>query len=176
MKKNRLITMMSVCVFWMGSLVWGQNENIISQQDISLKKVVENKLHSMVWYTARDYVNIEVSKGIVTLSGWVNGFWKTGKIEEIMKNISGVREINNEIVSSNGSDELAGRALSAIYRDAMFRKYVLAADLPVHVIVQNNMVILAGKVSVESERYRAEFLVDALTSAVAIDNRLVFVD
>ncbi|HNE82531.1 MAG TPA: BON domain-containing protein, partial [bacterium] len=101
---------------------------------------------------------------------------KTDKIQKAVEQVPGIKEITNEITVSNGSDELAGRALSAIYRDAMFRKYALAADLPVHVIVQNNSVILAGKVMVESERRRAEFLVDAHTAAAAIDNRLVIID
>lgn len=172
MREIRWIAMVSL-FFLNGSVVWGQTENSESPDDAALKHAVENKIQGIVWYGARDYVNVEVSEGVVILNGWVSGYWKTDKIQKAVELVPGIKEITNEITVSNGSDELAGRALSAIYRDAMFRKYVLAADLPVHVIVQNNSVILAGKVTVESERRRAELLVDAHTSAAAIDNRLV---
>ncbi|HNO11963.1 MAG TPA: BON domain-containing protein, partial [bacterium] len=100
MREIRWIAMVSL-FFLTGSVVWGQTENSEPPDDAALKHAVENKIQGIVWYGARDYVNVEVSEGTVILNGWVSGYWKTDKIQKAVEQVPGIKEITNEITVSN---------------------------------------------------------------------------
>jgi len=134
-------------------------------------KVISN-IHGWVLYGVNDYVTAEVSNGNVLLKGWVHGPGLARKVEKIVKRTEGVQTVDNQVQETFGSDELVIGAVRAIYRDQMFAKYFYDVEPPVHVIVMNNKLILAGNVLSSVERNRAEFLVGFYTSAGGIDNQL----
>lgn len=142
-----------------------------SSVDSALARRIQTKIDACVAYGVADYVEVEVQDGIVTLSGWSHSLWLLEKLPEIVGREPGVRSVVNNVQRSYGDESLVRRAANVIYSDALFYPHTL--DLPVRIVVQNNRLILAGQVSSEAERNRAEFLVAFYTNAMSIDNQLV---
>lgn len=150
--------------------VFAQSENTLS--DDALRETVQNKINHFIFYGVRDYVKTDVKDGNVILSGWTTTVWTANKIGKIVQSIAGVKAVQNKIGLAYGSDGMANGAITAIYKDPMFKHRLYDVERPVHVIVQNNKLILVGTVLTEFEKERAEFLAFRSTNAVAVENAL----
>jgi hypothetical protein len=139
--------------------------------DVALAEKVMKRIHAYVSYGLNDYVTAEVTDGQVTLRGWVHHYQMVDRVGRMAGKVDGVKNVENLIQPTYGSDELAHNAVKVIYRDEMFHKYRYAVDPPVHIIRMNNKLILAGNVPSDVERRRAEFLIGFFTDAY-IDNQL----
>ncbi len=154
----------------------GSGEYIKIQKPVNddeLAAAVDRAIHDFVFYGVYDYITAEVAGGIVRLSGWTHEEWIANKMAKKIALIEGVRSVDNNIQFVTGSEDLARRAVRAIYTDGTFEKYAFSSNPPVHVVVNNNRIILAGTVANEAERERAAFLADFKTNAVTVDNQLV---
>jgi len=147
------------------------NRPAVSDKELAEK--VMQRINGSLWYGLNDYVTADVSNGTVVLTGWTHNTWTADALEQLAGKIEGVESVISQIEPTFGSDELANRAIRAIYSDPLFKNYWFAGDRPIHVIVKNNMLCLAGVVSSAAERYRAEQLVDLHTSANSITNALL---
>ncbi|MBX7151738.1 BON domain-containing protein [bacterium] len=150
--------------------VFAQSENGVS--DEMLRETIQNKINLCLFYGVRDYVKADVKDGQVALSGWTTTLWAANKIAKIVKSVEGVKNVQNDIALAYGSDRIANGAIAAIYKDPMFKYRLYDAERPVHVIIQNNKLILAGTVTTEIEKERAEFLAFWNTNTVSVENAL----
>lgn len=152
------------------------NETVTYEQsrgnDLQLTERIYHSIQGFAFYGVYDYVTAEVSGGTVLLKGWTHEQWIADLLVKKLSKIDGVKTIDNQIQPASGSDDLARRAVRAIYTDGLFEKYSFSSNPPVHVVVINNRIILAGEVATETERNLAELLVDFKTNAVTVDNRL----
>ncbi|MBL7995691.1 BON domain-containing protein [bacterium] len=144
----------------------------VNVSDIQLAEEVNAKIKDFVFYGVFDYVTADVVNGTVILNGWTHEMWIADVLVKKLSKIDGVKHIDNRLQQASGSEELAHRAVRAIYSDGMFEKYSFGAYPPIHVVVNNNTIILAGTVSSAIERERAAYLVDFKTNAVTIYNQL----
>jgi osmotically-inducible protein OsmY len=140
--------------------------------DIELTNQVNQRIQDFAFYGVYDYVCADVSGGAVRLTGWTHEEWIADKLAKTISRMNGVQSVDNQILRASGSDDLARRAVRAIYSDGLFEKYSFTSNPPIHVVVINNRIILAGTVSNEVEYNRASHLVDFKTNAISIDNRL----
>ena len=143
-----------------------------NESDLQLAGRINSVIQGCVFYSVYDYVTGEVSDGTVLLKGWTHEQWIADLLVKKISKIEGIKNIDNQIQPASGSDDLARRAVRAIYTDGLFEKYSFTSNPPVHVVVINNQIILAGEVATEIERNRAEVLVDFKTNAATVDNRL----
>lgn len=160
---------------WIASGTTGhsqKDDNSIIVSDQQLAKQINDKIQNFVFYGVYDYVSPEVSNGIVILKGWTHEAWIADVLAKKLSRIDGVKRIDNQIHQAFGSEDLARRAVRAIYSDAIFKKYSFGSNPPIHVGVNNNVIILAGTVSSNVELNRAAYLVDFKTNAMIVDNQL----
>lgn len=151
-----------------GTVTYEQN----SGNDLQMTERINHSIQGFAFYGVYDYVTAEVSGGTVLLKGWTHEQWIADLLVKKLSKIEGVKTIDNQIRPASGSDDLARRAVRAIYTDGLFEKYSFSSNPPVHVVVINNRIILAGEVATETERNRAAVLVDFKTNAVTLDNQL----
>jgi osmotically-inducible protein OsmY len=141
----------------------------ILKSDSDIKKDVENELRWAPDVDATD-VAVAVSKGVVTLTGFVRSYSEKWEAEVAAKRIAGVVGLANDIeVRLPGSDE---RPDPEIARDAIA---AIKAQLPVSwgntkVIVKNGWVTLEGEVEWNYQRERAETAVRYLRGVKGVSN------
>ncbi len=125
------------------------------------------------FYGIFDYVNGWIDDGVVTLTGYVTHEYKAGKFVELVSRILGVVEIQNQIEElpvSTFDDQLRARIARRIYGHVLTPHVRTAA--PVHIIVDNLRVTLAGTVFSEVEKRQAEHIVRQTHGVLSLDNNL----
>ena len=143
--------------------------------DRALAADISDRVQSYVYYTIFDDVQGTVHDGMVTLTGKVTDPYKASQIGKLVRQVAGVRELNNKIVSLPASifdDQLRGVIARRIYRDPMFWKYGMQANPPIHIIVDNGHVTLTGVVNSEVERRVAEVSARTTDFVFSVDNKL----
>jgi osmotically-inducible protein OsmY len=141
----------------------------VLKSDSDIKKDVENELRWDPDVDATD-VAVAVSKGVVTLTGFVRSYSEKWEAEVAAKRVAGVVGLANDIeVRLPGSDE---RPDPEIARDAIS---AIKAQLPVSwrdikVIVKNGWVTLEGEVEWNYQRERAETAVRYLRGVKGVSN------
>jgi len=135
------------------------------QRDVRLAEDVGRALNGYVRLTIFDDVNAQVENGQVTLSGKVTMPFKKDDIEKRIGKIDGVRGVRSDIgvlPVSPFDEQLRARVARAIYGNPSFWNYAAMARPPIHIIVENGRVTLAGVVNSNVERMLARSLATGL--------------
>ena len=125
------------------------------------------------FYGIFDYVNGWIDDGVVTLTGYVTHEYKAGKMVELVSRVQGVREIQNQIEAlpvSSFDDQLRARIARRIYGNVLTPHVRIAA--PLHIIVNNLRVTLAGTVFSEVEKRQAEHIARQTFGVLSLQNNL----
>ena len=125
------------------------------------------------FYGIFDYVDGWIDDGVVTLTGYVTHEYKAGKMVELVSRVQGVREIQNQIdvlPVSSFDDQLRASIARHIYGDVLTPHTRIAA--PVHIIVDNLHVTLAGTVFSEVEKRQAEHGARQTFGVLSVQNNL----
>ncbi|HVO76236.1 MAG TPA: BON domain-containing protein [Ignavibacteriaceae bacterium] len=147
-------------------------KDLLQRTDEEITKEVEQKIKGNLYYDVFDWITVETNNGAVTLKGYVNDPWDKGFFEKIAGKVEGVKSVTDEIEKVNGPDELRYNAARAIYGNSLFWKYGFMKDPPIHIIVNNNNVILKGEVSSQVEKGWASMLIERDTNAFKVQNSL----
>jgi hyperosmotically inducible protein len=111
--------------------------------------------------TIFDYVTGTVDNGVVTLTGKVTMPFKKTDIGRKASEISGVRDVQNNIdvlPVSSFDETLRLRIARAIYGNSAFWRYGARANPPIHIIVERGHVTLTGVVNSDVDRMLARSL------------------
>jgi hyperosmotically inducible protein len=131
------------------------------RRDLRIADDVGRAITEYVRLTIFDDVNATIENGVVTLTGRVTMPFKKNDIERTVAKIDGIRELRSEIgvlPVSNFDDQLRYRIARAIYGNPTFWSYASMARPPIHIIVENGRVTLAGVVNSNVERVLARSL------------------
>jgi len=112
-------------------------------------------------FTIFDYVSGTVDNGVVTLTGKVTMPFKKNDIGRKAVEVSGVREVLNNIdvlPVSQYDEDLRLRIARAIYGNSAFWQYGARANPPIHIIVERGHVTLTGVVNSNVDRMLARSL------------------
>ncbi len=110
---------------------------------------VARQIRHYVFYTIFDNVDIAVSNGDVVLTGAVTQPWRSAEIANLVTRVPGVQEVSNKITTlpvSQFDDQLRYRLASKIYGNPQFWNYAIGSNPPIHIVVDNGHVTLAGAV------------------------------
>jgi hyperosmotically inducible protein len=143
--------------------------------DRALAADISDHVQNYVYYTIFDDVQGTVRDGMVTLTGKVTDPYKASQIGKLVKQVAGVRELDNKIVSLPASifdDQLRTVIANRIYRDPMFWSYGMQPNPPIHIIVDHGHVTLTGVVNSEVERRVAEATARNADFAFSVENKL----
>lgn len=140
--------------------------------DAEISKQILKSIESNVFYGVYNWVSVNTNNGVVTLKGWVHLPWLKKQFQTDAEKVPGVISVKNEIQNTFGPGELGIRAARLIYNDPMFYGMQNFANPPIHIIVNNDTVILEGTVSSESQANWATNLVRYQTDAFSVENNL----
>jgi hyperosmotically inducible periplasmic protein len=125
-------------------------------------------------FTIFDDVSAQVSAGTVTLYGKVTLPFTRTALETRVTKVPGVQRVVNHIgvlPASPSDEQLRYRVARAIYGNAAFWHYAAMASPPIHIVVENGHVTLAGVVATDMERLLARSLA-APWGALSVKNNL----
>ena len=125
------------------------------------------------FYGIFDYVSGGIDDGVVTLTGYVTDQYKAGEMAELVSRVQGVKEIQNQIEVlpvSSFDDQLRASIARRLYGDVLMPHVTIAA--PLHIIVDNLHVTLAGTVFSEVEKRRAGHIARLTFGVLSVQNNL----
>lgn len=123
--------------------------------DAEVIKGIVHEIRMYPQYSIWDDLNIRVANGQATITGAVNQPYKKSDIENIVRRVPGVTSLASEIKVlplSSFDDRLRIQVARAIYGDPSFTRYAMQPLKPIHIIVANGHVTLAGVVANESDK------------------------
>jgi len=125
------------------------------ETDAALANSVRHEVIMYANYSIWDDVAIESTNGNVHLAGVVLDPTEKVVIGRLAQHVAGVVQVENDIrvlPTSIEDDRLRLRIARAIYRDPSMRAYADQPLKPIHVIVENGHVTLAGVVSTQFDK------------------------
>ena len=149
--------------------------------NLAVFKDVSNQVLGYVNFTVFDDISASVENGgVVTLTGHVTMPYKKDDIARRVSRVNGVNVVQNKIQVlpvSIFDDELRYRVARAIYGNSAFWHYANMAQPPIHIVVKNGHVTLAGVVQSNVERALARSLATGLgafdvTNALKTDDEM----
>ena len=144
--------------------------------DAGLAENVRHAIAMYPYYSIWDDVAFDASEGTVHLTGEVNIPVKKSDIDKIVRNVPGVKSVEDEIrvlPLSPNDDRLRLQVARAIYGDPTMLRYAMQPLKTIHIIVENGHVTLTGVVSSDFDKQMAATRASmAGMSFGTIDNQL----
>jgi len=145
------------------------------ESDEILAGLVAAQLRRYVFLTIFDDADIEVDRGVVTLTGRVTMPYKAEAFADLAARVPGVQAVRNEVTTlpvSKFDDQLRYAVARGIYGDGLFAHYAIQVNPPVHIIVEHGNVTLTGVVFSEVERRKAEAIARSTFAVMSVTNKL----
>lgn len=142
-------------------------------------RIVREVRHELVllpYYGVFDNLAFRVDGETVTLLGQVTRPTLKSDAEAAVKQIEGVRKVNNEIEVlplSPDDNQIRLAEYRAIYGQPQLNQYALRAVPPIHIIVKNGNVTLEGSVSSEADKNVAGIQANSVPGVFSVTNRLL---
>jgi osmotically-inducible protein OsmY len=146
----------------------------VPRSDKAIRSDAERAVLRWERYGPFDAVAIEVTDGVVRLTGWVDTPVKRSEIEERLARVDAIRDVHNDLHVqgfSAGDVSLRQEIHEKIYSDPLFQRWAGLPDPPVRVYVYRGRVTLAGTVGSSLEQTAAGLIARG-TLAFTVDNQL----
>lgn len=140
-----------------------------------IAREVRHELVMLPYYGVFDNLAFRVDAGTVTLLGQVTRPTLKSDAENVVKRIEGVDRVINEIQVlplSPNDDRLRMQAYRTIYGDPALSRYALNAVPPIHILVDNGNVTLAGVVANEGDKNIAGIRANGVPGVFSVKNEL----
>lgn len=145
-----------------------------NRSDEELAGAVRRVILTNPYYDIFDWIEGNVTNGVLTLTGAVREPVRKAEIERAARQIAGIREISNSVEvlpTSFHDDRLRAAAARMIYGNSTIGRYGIQSNPPIHIIVSGGRVTLRGLVANTLERQVAEASLSGLM-AFGIQNLL----
>ncbi len=136
---------------------------------------VRHELVMLPYYGVFDNLAFRVDGGAVTLMGQVTRPTLKSDAENVVKRIEGVDRVVNEIQVlplSPNDDRLRMQIYRSVYGDTALNRYALNAVPPIHILVANGNVTLAGVVANEGDKNIAGIRANGVPGVFSVKNEL----
>jgi osmotically-inducible protein OsmY len=109
--------------------------------DSEIEKSIKKQLE---WNdsTSNENIHVTVKKGVVTLEGHVDAYWKTFRAQQIISDVIGVVDIDNKLAVVP-TETITDQVIATDIVNAMDRSYAVNTD-DVNVEVEDGIVTLSG--------------------------------
>jgi len=144
------------------------------RKDLQVARDVSKQVLTYPQFSIFDAVHMQVSEGVVTLTGKVTMPYKKNDLAKRVAKIDGVHQVINQIdvlPVSQFDDELRFQIARAIYGNSSFWNYGAMANPPIHVIVDHGHVTLDGVVNSNTDRMLARSIASSF-GAFSVTNDL----
>jgi hyperosmotically inducible periplasmic protein len=140
-----------------------------------IEREVRHELVMLPYYGVFDNLAFRVDGSTVTLLGQVTRPTLKSDAGNVVKNIEGVEQVNNQIEVmplSPSDDQIRLAAYRTIYGDPALNRYALQAVPPVHIIVKNGQLTLEGVVANEGDKNIANIRANSVPGVFSVTNNL----
>ena len=141
-----------------------------------LAEKVRHQLVMLPYYSVFDNLQYEVSgDGTVVLSGEVVRPTLKSDAANVVRRIEGVEKVVDKIEVlplSSFDDQIRIREYRAIFAGDSLYRYALHAVPPIHIIVKNSHVTLAGVVATDADRNLAGIIANTVPGVFSVANNL----
>lgn len=170
MKRFALFVLMTVSLTIPGGLA------AKSTKPVTLSEAVRHQLAMLPRYSVFDNLGFEVNGGTVTLTGEVARPIVKDDALKAVRQVEGVTMVIDriEVLPLSPDDERLRRAVyRAIYGSPeLGPRYAVQAAPPIHIIVKNGVVKLAGVVATQSDRIIAGMRANSVFGSFKVENDL----
>ena len=140
-----------------------------------LVRQVRHELVMLPYYSVFDHFAYKIDGHTVTLMGQVTRPTLKSSAENVVKDIEGVEQVNNQIEVlpvSPHDDQIRIAEYRAIYSQPSMQKYATQAVPPIHIIVNNGKVTLYGVVGNEGDKNIANIQANSVPGVFSVTNNL----
>src|SRR3954468_9297693 len=149
-----------------------------TQSKKGLSKIEQDVRHELVmlpWFSVFDNLEFQVNGNEVVLSGQVTRPTLKSDAERVLSRIEGITKVVNNIEVlplSPFDDQIRLATYRSIYGFGPLSRYNWGPVPPIHIIVKNGDVTLAGVVSNETERDMAALRANGVSGVFSVNNSL----
>jgi hyperosmotically inducible periplasmic protein len=144
-----------------------------------IEQQVRKELVTLPFYNLFDSFSFRVDGDAVTLMGKVTRPTLKSDAENVVKQIEGIRTVNNQIEVlplSPNDDRLRLTLYRAIYGHAVLQTLAIRAVPPIHILVKNGNVTLEGAVANSMEKTIAGMQANSVPGVFSVTNNLLLDD
>src|SRR5579863_1615852 len=141
----------------------------------NLEDHVRHELVMLPYYNVFDTLSFRVDDGTVILFGQVTNPVVKDDAERSVKHLEGVKSVRNEIEVlplSSFDDRIRVSTYRAIYGYGPLQRYGLGSQPPIHIIVKNGNITLAGVVANDADRTMAYVRANSVPGVFSVTNGL----
>lgn len=152
-----------------------QDSQNSSREDAAMSREVYHQIGLLPRLSVFDLVSYKVDDGTVTLSGEVTEPVKKSDAESAVKDVEGVKKVENNIkvLPLSPMDERIRRAeFRAIYSFPSLQKYAWYSVQSIHIIVDNGHVTLEGWVDNQADKDAAGVRANTVPGVFSVQNNL----
>ena len=145
-------------------------------KDVSLTDRVRHELNMLPYYGVFDAITYEVNGNEVTLGGAVHYPVLASDAVNVVKRISGVASVSNQIEVlplSRFDDQIRLAAWRTVYSWPTMSRVATMPLPPVRILVKNGDVTLVGMVPTQADKDALNLRVNGLPNVFSVKNELV---
>lgn len=184
MKKNSTMQFLATAALSLGLLIPAagyaatpapQNASQAAPNETLLREV-QHQLRMLNYYTVFDNLEFQVEGDRVILAGEVTRPEVKSEALAVVKKISGVSDVQDNIKVlplSNDDDRIRRSAYRSIYGDPQLSKYGFQSVQSIHIIVDNGHITLEGVVDSQADKNVAGIRSNSVEGAFSSKNNLM---
>jgi hyperosmotically inducible protein len=175
MRVGKLGSFLAVAAVSAVSLAYASGPAPIGKTPKTLEEKVRHEINMLPYYGVFDNLSFRVDGDKVTLFGQVAQPVLKYDAENALKHIEGVRQVEDQVEVlplSNFDDQIRWRTARAIYGYPALSRYALGTHPPIHIVVKNGNVTLAGVVANSMDRDLAYLRANGIPGAFSVTNEL----
>jgi hyperosmotically inducible protein len=183
MTNNRTMKFLTVAALSFGLLISTAGfaaapptQNTSQAPNETLMREVQHQLRMLNFYTVFDNLEFSVQGDHVMLQGQVTRPEVKSEAIAVVKKISGVADVQDNIKVlplSNDDDRIRRAAYRSIYGDSQLSKYGFQSVQSIHIIVDNGHISLEGFVDTQADKNVAGIRANSVPGAFSMKNNLI---
>ena len=154
---------------------WAAQSTATERSQERISHEVRNELITLPQLSIFDNLAYKVDGNTVTLTGQVRNAVLKDSAGKVVKEIEGVKEVNNKIEvlpPSPNDDRIRHDVARAIFNDARLFRYSMGAVPPIHIIVNRSHVSLEGVVANQTDKDTAGLRANGVPGVLSVENNL----
>lgn len=148
----------------------------VPAKDVSLADRVRHELNMLPYYGVFDAISYEVNGDAVTLSGAVHYPMLASDAANVVKNITGVGSVSNQIEVlplSRFDDQIRLAAWRTLYSWPTMSRVASMPLPPVRILVKNGDITLVGMVPTQADKDALGLRANGIPNVFSVKNELV---
>ena len=154
---------------------WAAQSTATQHSQERISHEVRNELVTLPQLSIFDNLAFKVDGETVTLTGQVRNPILKDSAEKVVKDIEGVKGVNNKIEvlpPSPNDDRIRRDVARAIFNDDRLFRYSMGAVPPIHIIVNRAHVTLEGVVANQADKDAAGLRANGVPGVFSVQNNL----